>query len=70
MHRMMNVTPFMADANFAEPDAPPDIRRVQVIGMTQADDWNRPAWVAVETIDGWEHPRIVDAVRWVDKERA
>lgn len=67
MHHMLNVKPFMAEANFAQPDDTPDIRKVQVIGLTQADDWSRPAWVAIETVDGWERPRIVDEVRWIEK---
>lgn len=65
-NRMMSVTPFMAQADFNQnEDGEPDLRDVQVVGIVEGS--LVPSWVAVETVDGWEYPVIVPAVRWNGK---
>lgn len=62
-HQMLNVTPFMAEADFNSRDGgQPDIRSVQVVGIIEGTYTMQ--WVCIETVDGWEFPRLTEAVRW------
>lgn len=62
-HQMLSITPFMAEADFnSREDGPSDIREVQVVGIIEGT--YQMQWVCVETVDGWEFPRVVDCVRW------
>jgi len=63
MNQMLKVEPFMALIDVAPPNATnPVLQEVQVVGI--ADQPAGPRWVAIETHDGWEFPRFVDAVKW------
>jgi hypothetical protein len=60
--QMLNIEPFTAMANFNPNDeGDADLREVKVVGMIDGD--NRPRWVCVETIQGWEFPKFAEAVK-------
>lgn len=61
-NQMLSVTPFMAEADFNEGLGHADLREVQVVGIVEGAD--RLRWVCIETVDGWEFPRLTEAVRW------
>lgn len=63
MTHMLKIEPFTAIIDVAPESAiNPKFRQVQVVGI--ADRPEGPRWVAIETHDGWEYPRFVDAVKW------
>lgn len=62
---MISVRPFMATIDIApEHEAQPQFREAQIVGI--ADQPGGLKWIAIETIDGWEYPRLVHAVKWAD----
>jgi len=66
MNHMLKVEPFLALIDVApESAANPIFREVQVVGI--ADRAEGPRWVAIETHDGWEFPKFVEAVKWADR---
>lgn len=68
MKQMLKVEPFRALIDITQKDAPTSFRDVEVIGVVDGEGGSSPRWLVIETHDGWQFPRIADAIKMAGRD--